>query len=134
VQQKDPDKERQELMKLFEAASQTGAVKDPEIIEAFELLHENPGDSSLMELLVEDISLRAERDFFQPDPFRRTNPTKWDNLDGEVKIGIVLETQVVYSIPFNQLPRHMLVLGKTGGGKTNLIFLVALSVLLCPQN
>ena len=112
------------------SAYKKAGIKDPDLEEILELWLENQGDLSLLEPLLEAIDAKSMENLINPDPFRATNPTIHDDISGEIKLGIIPTSGAIWGIHPNSLCRHLLVVGRTGAGKSNLIKLIAIQIIL----
>ena len=68
--------------------------------------------------------LHAEHvDDFQMDKIVLTPPTKWEELDGQVPLGMVWHTRPLYPFALleRELTQHLGVFGRTGAGKSFLV-------------
>lgn len=62
-----------------------------------------------------------------PDPFE-PNPTS-NEVDGEIKIGKVRQSGVPFGLNLEELKEHTLITGRSGSGKTTIIYLMMLQLL-----
>lgn len=97
--------------------------------QTLKFLEIDPEDHELRELALEDIQQAEAEEILNPDPFRATNPVSPHNLMGDVGIGLIPPRGVPWSIPKDMLTNHLLVAGRSGGGKTNLILLILAQLL-----
>lgn len=118
----------EETLKLYMAGAGLGATRSPQWMRGFQLLALNEDDGAVRELLLEDLRARHEHSILEPHPFRTTNPLPREGLDGVIRLGIAEETGSVYGIPVAQLFTHLLIVGRSGGGKTNLLLLMVLQI------
>lgn len=96
-----------------------GLFKDPLFGKLLALHRADPEDLELVALLQEGISVAEEREVLDPNPFRAELPSAHDTFPVGLIAGRVKETDVIWRIPEEQLVQHTLLLGRTGGGKTN---------------
>lgn len=106
-----------------------GLHKNPSIVAALSFLEINPYDSQLQEYIMESIAEAERLEMVSPDPFRATNPTLHEELPGAIILGRVPETGMVWKITPEMLTTHMLLIARSGGGKSNMIFLILLQLL-----
>lgn len=113
---------------LVRKAMQYGLDRDPRLKTA--LFHSmlDPTDRVARQFVQESLAESELRSLIDPDPFRCTAPTEYDNVDGQVVIGQTTN-QTVYGINLDALPRHLLNVGATGSGKTQLNLLIASQIL-----
>jgi len=114
-----------DLIRLCQA---TGASKDPAIAKALSFLAMSPEDPQLLELVVEELDRRMCFDLVDPDPFRATNPVSED-LPGEIKIGFVPPNGMKWGVKLDDLCCHLLIMGRSGGGKSALIGMILMEIL-----
>lgn len=99
-------------------------------------IEDDPKDQTILielkEVLLEEIRLQR----LLPDPFRKTAPRDSSILDGELKLGVIPHHEHTYGIMLPHLIWHLLVMGRTGGGKTTVIknLLLQILQLLKPPN
>lgn len=87
---------------------------------ALQQLSVNPGDETCHGIIVEAISAHDTRELLYPEPFRQSNPSG-DVMSGEIQLGVVRHTGAVWGISAATLTTHLLLTGRTGGGKTSVI-------------
>lgn len=112
---------------LIATTKELGLDRYPDVAMSLRFLEVNPEDQALRGIVLEKIRTAEHLNLVSPNPFRSTSPV--ETLGGNVLIGFIPETQVQCSIPTSQLLTHLLCIGKTGGGKTNLILLIMLQLL-----
>lgn len=98
--------------------------KDPAIRTALEILQINPEDRQPLEFIIEKLEEQKTLDIVSPDPFRRLAPTRYDNVDGQIVLGMTNNGRY-YGIDPDSLCRHMLIIGTSGTGKSVLMTLIA---------
>ena len=118
-----------DIQKLIILCQQSGLTRVPEIASALEFLLENPDDSQLLELVQEGLAQHTAQQIIDPDPFRATNPICSDGLEGPVKLGFTEHGGIKYGISPDELVTNLLIVGRTGGGKTCLALLLLSQIL-----
>ena len=99
-------------------------------------IEEDPRDQTIInelkEVLLDEIKLQR----LAPDPFRKTATRDGSILDGGLKLGVMPHHEFPYGIKLEHLIWHLLVMGRTGGGKTTVIknLLLQILQLLDPPN
>jgi DNA helicase HerA-like ATPase len=94
----------------------------------------DPADTEMARIVIEELVEAELEAIVMADPFRATNPALPDYLPGNIGIGTVISSEVPYLITAESLLTHMLVCGRTGGGKSNLILLILTQLLVMRQN
>ncbi|MCK5127315.1 MAG: DUF87 domain-containing protein [candidate division Zixibacteria bacterium] len=113
---------------IIKRAQKTGRNRELKFSKLFNLLKANPADVMVYNLIIEMLKEAEMNDLVDPDPFRATNPIS-NLLPGTIGLGKVPPKGVPYLIYPEMLTTHMLICGRTGGGKSNLIFLILLQLL-----
>lgn len=95
------------------------------------LLQVLPDDPEVNTLVTERIEVERSKEITSPDPFRATNPLKADAPSGSLAVGRIKHSDEPYRIDPDFLTNNTLIVGRPGGGKTNLIlwFLIQLIAL-----
>ena len=131
--QRNPDtgipSDNPEIQRLVVACQQSGLTRLPEIASALEFLLENPHDKQLLELVQEAIAGYAGQQLVSPDPFRATNPIDPESVCGQIKLGFVEHSDIKYGVNPDELTTHLLICGRTGGGKTSTVLLILSQIL-----
>jgi hypothetical protein len=104
-----------------------GGLKHKEIADAVECFLVDPEDVQLGEILLEDVRTRIVRDLVEPDGFRSTSPGPAQNVDGQIRLGMTGEG--VVGIDLDRLSTSVLICGRSGGGKSNLILACCAQIL-----
>jgi hypothetical protein len=91
----------------------------------------NP-DIYLEQYIQEAIDNETIQNITNPNPFRKTTP--FSPLPGEIIIGSVVESQIPWALSLNQLTNKILITGRSGGGKTNLVLLILAQILQRENN
>jgi hypothetical protein len=113
---------------LVRLCQSTGASKNPAIVRALSFLSQNPGDQQLLEFVVEELDRIMCLDLADPHPFRATNPVS-DELPGEIKIGFIPPNGVKWGVKLDDLCCHLLILGRSGAGKSALIGMILMEIM-----
>ncbi len=122
------------LEKILNDATRAGVLHHPQNQDIARFLIENPDDSELREWLKDLIGEQNALAVVDPNPFRATNPVSENELPGEITIGENPSSGVHWRISPRMLTTHMLVIGRSGGGKSNLIFLILAQLLAMRHN
>ncbi len=61
------------------------------------------------------------QDILNPDPYRKINPTRPGSVDGPIYLGKVKHSDLNWGIHPAALTEHVVLIGRTGGGKTTVI-------------
>ena len=96
-------------------------VIDPQIATALDQLSVNPYDFECAQFVLQRIGSYDLQETLNPDPFRKTNPSRYSNVDGPIKLGRVIHSNIPWGIKASALTEHMVIVGRTGGGKTTVI-------------
>lgn len=107
----------------------TGLIKDQKSRQLLRLLDAIPDDAELQSLVSETLESAEMRDKIDPDPFRATNPMSEELPAGDLILGGVYHTGAPWLINHNALTSSILICGRSGGGKTNLILLILMQIL-----
>ena len=117
--------------KLYTTTHQTGIDKRPVNQELLHLLRVQPGDRALEELLKEQLREWENQNQISGSPFWATNPQVFDQLNGEIAVGMADGTGAAYGIdrqePFSG---RIVISGRSGGGKSTLVILISYQLLL----
>lgn len=97
-----------------------GLTDEALVKSALEQLSINPNDETCHIIITEAINKHDTQELLYPEPFRRFNPAG-NQLSGEIKLGVVLHTGAIWGISPALLTTHLLLVGRTGGGKTSVI-------------
>lgn len=106
---------------LWLECAQRGLTSDPLIKSALQQLSINPFDIECEQLIRQEIRSMEVQDILDPDPFRRVNPTHLSNVTGPIRLGRVQHSNVCWGIYPEALTEHLVLIGRTGGGKTTVI-------------
>lgn len=87
---------------------------------ALQQLSMNPDDMICLRIVTEAISAHDTRELLHPEPFRRSNPSG-SMMNGEIRLGVIRHTGAIWGISPATLTTHLLLAGRTGGGKTTVI-------------
>lgn len=117
------------VLNLTDSARKTGRFRDPLIRQHLKFLSINPEDLEIREILIEDLTAAEIEGLENSDPFKATNPYPNDELTGNLGLGFIPPYQKPWLIPTEMLTNNVLVCGRTGGGKTNLILLILAQIL-----
>lgn len=118
----------QDIERKFKRAQKVGLDRNSKFIRLWNIFQAIPEDANVLELIDEMIKTAENENLFNPNPFRATNPNDI-YLTGNIGIGIIPETTIPYMISPELLKTHFLIIGRTGGGKSNLIFLILAQLL-----
>jgi DNA helicase HerA-like ATPase len=129
VNKGEPIQPSNHLERLFLDAKKLGVLRSPQNAALAGFVAEDPNDTELIELLEEEVNIQKALAVVDPDPFRATNPLNETDLQGSIGLGFILPERIPWRIYPEMLTNHMLILGRSGGGKTNLIFLILLQLL-----
>ena len=75
----------------------------------------------MLAMLDEEIEEETKRQQLSPDPLRTVMTYDPELLDGPCRIGTIAQNGFPYGLAVEQMRRHVLCLGATGGGKTTLV-------------
>ena len=121
--------ERNEFVDLVRRSQQTGLSRDPRFSILLRYLQTDPEDIEVHELVLEAIEEAEMTNLLSPDPFRATNPIARDDLPGTMGLGFIPPSGIPWLIHPDMLTTSALICGRTGGGKSNLIFLILAQLL-----
>lgn len=122
------------LDKIMIEGQRAGIFRYQENVTIAEFLIENPEDTELQEILEEAIGEQKALDIIEPDPFRAQSPISVDILEGIIGLGFMLPDRIPWMIAPEMLCNHILICGRSGGGKTNLILLILYQLLEMKRN
>ena len=118
------------FQKLVYLCQTTGLSKEPAIAKALSFLSLGLSDDyQLIEFITEAVDRRQCLDLVDPDPFRATNPCSQEDLSGQIKLGVIPPYGAKWGVNPDDLCCHLLIAGRSGGGKTALITLVLMQIL-----
>lgn len=106
---------------LWLECAQRGLTSDPLVKSALQQLSINPYDLECAQLIQHEIRSMDIQDILRPDQFRRTNPARLNQVSGSIRLGRVQHSNVWWGIHPQALTEHMVLIGRTGGGKTTVI-------------
>lgn len=118
-----------DLVNLLVRSRQTGLDRDPLHTTLMRIAEADSTDAEVIEMLRESVGQAELLSRLDPDPFRATNPNSSLQLPGTIGIGFIAETGLPWLIYPEMLTNHLLVVGRSGGGKTNLILLILAQIL-----
>lgn len=118
---------------LWLECAKRGLTTNPVILSCLQQLTVNPHDYVCVQFLKEEINRNDTRELLNPQPFRRSNPNNTNHFNGIIHLGEVDHTGIRWSIDSKTLTEHVSISGRTGGGKSNLIRLIAQQVLREPS-
>ena len=125
---------QQTLVNLIKRSTKTGVNRYPRFTQLMRFLQVNPDDSELCELAVEALDEAEMRELLDPDPFRATNPISPHDLPGNVFLGLIPPMGIPWLTHPDMLTNHLLLAGRSGGGKTNMILLILAQLLEIRKN
>lgn len=97
--------------------------RDPIVVGVLRAIALDPGDEDLIKDLLERIQPALVRKQLNPNPFA-PNP-KGTDVDGLIRIGRVRGSRVPFGLSPDELNQHTLITGRSGSGKTTILYLVA---------
>lgn len=97
---------------------------------ALQCLELDPLDKQAFEFLTDQIAEAKHMQLISPDPFRATNPISPADLPGSIGLGFIPPSGVPWLITPEILLTHVLIVARSGGGKSNLIFLILAQLLV----
>lgn len=121
------------IKKLIKRATDTGLDQDIQFARLLNLIKINPEDQQISDLILEKLDEAEMENLIDPNPYRATNRRNIC-LPGQIGIGVIPPNNVPYMVPMELLTNHILICGRTGGGKTNLIFLILVQLLEANSN
>ncbi len=115
------------LTELMNLVAHAEMERDPIVIRLLKAIALDPEDEDLIRDLLERIQPALIRKKLNPDPFA-PNP-KTNDVDGLIKIGRVKGTHVPFGLNPDELNQHTLITGRSGSGKTTILYLIAAQLL-----
>jgi DNA segregation ATPase FtsK/SpoIIIE-like protein len=109
-------------------AKRTGDDRLPDFANLLTFAVNDPEDTEIIDLLEEQLQASEMAELVDPDPFRVTAPNEYDNMDGDIVLGLT-SVGTVYGIDCDSLCRHLLVCGASGSGKTNILRLLVAQIV-----
>lgn len=106
---------------LWLECAKRGIGDDPLIKTALQQLSMNPSDLECRYLITNSIHAHDVREMLHPEPFRRSNPGRSSRITGPIRLGAVSHTGIEWGISPDVLTKMVVLLGRTGGGKTTVI-------------
>lgn len=121
---RDPTPEQKaHIARLLDEANALGAICDPQIRNLLKNLIRNPVDAKLVQLLEDGLQSYRAQNVTLPDPVR-PYPGPDSGLDqGEIEVGVIHETGLVWRIVVDDIG-HVLLVGATGAGKTSVLYIL----------
>jgi len=121
----------QSYFHVQDLARSVSSLDDPVVKRALEMIKRFPTQRNVIDNNVRIVErhLRAKLKVRQkfPDPFE-PNPLD-KNVDGEVSIGKVRQTDASFGLHLEELKQHTLITGRSGCGKSSIIYLMMLRLL-----
>ena len=114
---------------LNQECQKYGIDKKKSVAPVLEQLMITPTDKNLLWIIEYELADAKQLQQTRPDPFRPTNPINDGIFSGVLLLGAIPPEGLPYIITPESLLTHMLIASRSGGGKSNLIFLL-LSQLL----
>ncbi len=106
---------------LWIECAKHGIGDDPPIKTALQQLSMNPNDIECIRFIQGRIRALEVRDILNPQPYRLTNPSNPTYVNGQIRLGVVNHTGIEWGISPDQLTKMLVILGRTGGGKSTVI-------------
>ena len=122
------------FINLLIRSRKLGLHRHPIHCAQLRFLEVDPTDTEMLEIVQESLAQAELDQILNPDPFRATNPVSGSELPGTIGIGLIPPAGVPWLILPEALTNHLLIAGRTGGGKTNLILLILAQILERRQN
>lgn len=119
--------------RLFTIIRHHGLDTVPRIKLLMDWIVEDPKDRTILNELWEVVEDEIKEQRKDPDPFRKTAPRDELILDGELRLGTIPHHNYPYGIDIRTLVTHLLLLGRTGGGKTTVIKNLLMQILRMPD-
>lgn len=123
-----------DIVSQIKRSQETGLNRDQRFNQIMFWRQILPDDSEIMQMAEEPLQQAEFKNLTDPNPFRATNPRLVGELPGEILIGAIQEYNIPYLLPMCLITNHILVFGRTGGGKTNLILLILAQILEKERN
>ena len=119
-----------EISNLWMECSQRDLIlESPAVQTALEQLRIDPYNQNCLKFIHKKINVFDVRETLHPEPFRKTNPNKKDNISGSIHLGIVRHTKARWGLNPHDLNVHICTVGRNGGGKTTVIKHILRSLL-----
>ena len=106
---------------LWLECARCGIAEQPDIRTALQQISINPQDVECIAHVKSRIRTVAIQEILNPEPFRRSNPTRSNKVSGPIFLGRVRHSGVLWGIHQDALTEHLICVGRTGGGKTTVI-------------
>jgi len=120
----------EEVQQIVKKSIKFGIHRNPRQAQYLRFLEINPNDTQLRQLANELINNEENVHLYNSDPFRATNPILVNQFVGNIGIGIVPPAMIHWLIDEVSLLNHLLVSGRSFGGKSSLVLLVLYQILL----
>ena len=117
------------LQHLHRRTKELGIDRYPQVAMYLFHLQANPADNTLLALLQESVEQAEQLNISAPNPFRATNPITPLINQGNIGLGYVTTSELPWTTTTDILTNHLLIAGRSGGGKTNLILLIIAQLL-----
>ena len=114
------DAERR-LIQLLDEAQSLGALAHPHMVRLFQAAAASPNDLDILSLINDALQSFRIAAAIYPDPLRPFPGPDTELNVGDLELGVIYETGLDWRIPLLRLP-HGLFVGRTGSGKTYLIY------------
>ncbi len=115
------------LTQLINLVNHAEMERDPIVVRLLRAIALDPEDADLIRDVLERIRPALMRKKLNPDPFS-PNP-KGNDVDGLIRIGRVKGTHAPFGLNPDELNQHTLITGRSGSGKTTILYLVAAQLL-----
>ena len=119
---------------LNQECQKYGIDKKKSVAPILEQLMITPTDKNLLEIIEYELTEAKQLQQTYPDPFRTTNPINEGVFTGDLLLGAIPPEGLPYLVPLELLKTHMLVTSRTGGGKTNLNYVILTQILESRRN
>ena len=136
--------DREEGRRLIEILREGGMAKHPAIETYIDRAHDTGDYEPLAEFLktfpvvlataqskIDDAEHQTAQNSFAPFPTREEAA---EHLSGPLKLGYVNQDDSIFGIDYDKLPLLMLILGRVGSGKSNLIKYMLWQALIRPRS
>ncbi|MCH9031995.1 MAG: DUF87 domain-containing protein [candidate division Zixibacteria bacterium] len=114
---------------LWLECAKRGISSDPIVHSALQQLSVNPSDIECARFVESEIHSADVKEILNPEPFRRSNPDSRKRVTGSIELGTVCHTGAMWGISAKALTEHMVICGRTGGGKSETIKLILKQLL-----
>jgi len=104
-------------------------LQEKDICTALDQISINPNDGECRSLIQQRIRNAVIQDTLNPRAFEKANRAASGVVTGPIRLGIINHTNEQYGIHMSSLRAHVVVFGRTDGGKSSFVRLILQQLL-----